>query len=118
VPDLICAADVLAIASLYEGTAGAAIEAMALRCPVVCTDVEGVRGILRDRVNALLVPPRRPIALADGLVRVLCDDGLADGLRDRGVADFEARFTIEAATTRMEALYAALLERPPYAARR
>ena len=41
VPDLLCAADVLAIPSLYEGTAGAAIEAMALRCPVVCTDVDG-----------------------------------------------------------------------------
>ena len=56
VPDLLCAADVLAIPSAYEGTAGAALEAMALRCPVVCADVEGVRGILRDGVNALLVP--------------------------------------------------------------
>jgi glycosyltransferase involved in cell wall biosynthesis len=111
VPDLLCAADVLAIPSMYEGTAGAAIEAMALRCPVVCTDVTGVRGILRDGDNALLVPAAEPSRLADGLVRALCDDRLAEELRLRGLADFEERFTIEAAATRMEALYSKLAER-------
>ena len=113
VPDLLCAADVLAIPSLYEGTAGAAIEAMALRCPVVCTDVEGVRGILRDGVNALLVPAGEPALLADGLVRALHDDALADALRCRALADFEDRFTIEAAAARMEALYAELTRGRP-----
>ena len=111
VPDLLCAADVLAIPSLYEGTAGAAIEAMALRCPVVCTDVDGVRGILRDGDNALLVPAGEPAGLADGLVRALCDDRLAEALRRRGLADFEERFTVEAAAANMEALYSMLTER-------
>ena len=111
VPDLLCAADVLAIPSLYEGTAGAAIEAMALRCPVVCTDVAGVRGILRDGDNAVLVPAAEPAGLADGLVRALCDDQLAEALRLRGLADFEERFTVEAAAAKMEALYSMLTER-------
>ena len=66
---------------------------MALRCPVVCTDVTGVRGILRDGDNALLVPAAEPASLADGLVRALCDDQLVEALRRRGLADFEERFT-------------------------
>ena len=113
VPDLLCAADVLAIPSAYEGTAGTAIEAMALRCPVVCTDVEGVRGILRDGVNALLVPAGEPAQLADALFRALDDAALADELRCRAAADFEARFTIEAAAARMETLYVDLTRGRP-----
>ena len=118
VPDLLCAADVLAIPSLYEGTAGAAIEAMALRCPVVCTDVTGVRGILRDGDNAVLVPAADPAGLADGLVRALCDDQLAEALRRRGLADFEERFTVEAVATRMEELYSRVAGRRRAVARR
>lgn len=96
-PDLLCAADVLAIPSLYEGTAGAALEAMALRCPVVCTDLAGVRGVLADGVNSVLVPVADSQAMADALARVLTDAELADRLRTTGLADFEDRFTIERA---------------------
>ncbi len=105
VPDLLCAADVLAIPSLYEGTAGVALEAMALRCPVVCTDLDGVRGVLADAVNARLVPVGDARAMADALSAVLGDDELAERLRDAGLADFDARFTIDVAAAAMEAFY-------------
>ena len=111
VPDLLCAADVLAIPSLYEGTAGVALEAMALRCPVVCTDLPGVRGVWRDGDNALLVPVSDPVALADALARVLTDADLAGKLRGAGAADFEARFTIEVAAVAMEAFYLDVIAR-------
>jgi glycosyltransferase involved in cell wall biosynthesis len=105
VPDLLCAADVLVIPSLYEGTAGVALEAMALRCPVVCTDLAGVRGVLTDDVNALLVPVADPAAMADALSRVLTDDSLAERLRAAGLADFEHRFTIDTAADAMVDFY-------------
>jgi glycosyltransferase involved in cell wall biosynthesis len=110
VPDLLCAADALAISSIYEGTAGAAIEAMALRCPVVCTAVPGIAGILADGRNALLVQPGDPVALAAGLRRVLEDHALADRLRSGGREEFESRFTVEVAAARMERFYAELLQ--------
>ncbi len=105
VPDLLCAADVLAISSSYEGTAGAALEAMALECPVVSTEVTGVRGILDHERTALLTPIGDPGALARGLTRVLTDTDFAGRLRSTGLATFEARFTIDAATGEMLALY-------------
>lgn len=111
VPDLLCATDVLAIPSLYEGTAGVALEAMAVRCPVVCTDLDGVRGVLTDGDNALLVPVGRPADLAAALARVLQDRELAARLRERGEADFESRFTIEGAAVAMEAFYADVIAR-------
>ena len=51
--------------------------------------------------------------LAGALFRVLHDDALADALRCRADADFEARFTIEAAAARMEALYVELTRGRP-----
>lgn len=111
VPDLLCAADVLAIPSLYEGTAGVALEAMALRCPVVCTDLDGVRGVLTDGDNAVLVPIGAPAAMAAALERVLSDEPLAERLRERGETDFESRFTIEGAAAAMEAFYADVVAR-------
>lgn len=106
VPDLLCAADVLAIPSLYEGTAGVALEAMALRCPVVCTDLAGVKGVLTHESNAVLVPVSDSTSMADALTRVLSDRLLADRLREAGVTDFEQRFTIDVAAHAMEAFYA------------
>lgn len=106
VPDLLCAADVLVIPSLYEGTAGVAIEAMALRCPVVCTDLSGVRGVLAHESNALLVPVSDATAMATALARVLADQELASRLREAGLQDFEQRFTIDVAATNMEQFYA------------
>lgn len=105
VPDLIAAADVVAIPSLYEGTAGVALEAMALDCPVVCSRLDGVEGVLRDGDNALLVSPGDPIALAGALQRVLTDRRVAAQLSAAGRADFEARFTVRAATEAMVAFY-------------
>lgn len=111
IPDLLCAADVLAISSSFEGTAGVALEAMALDCPVVCTAVGGVRGILEDGRNALLVPPLAPSALARGLANVLGDEQLASALRNAGRRDFEERFTIEASGASMMRFYRSLIER-------
>lgn len=106
VADLLVAADALAISSLFEGTAGVAIEAMALGCPIVCTDIIGVKGVLTDGENALLVPVSSPQALAEAIGRVLTDEGLATKLRTRGLADFDERFTIDVSATKMEELYA------------
>lgn len=105
VADLMVAADVLAMSSHWEGTAGATLEAMALRCPVVSTDVAGLRGVLVDNRTALLVPTGEPARLADALHRVLTDPVLADRLRDAGEAEFEARFTLDRSADALVRMY-------------
>ncbi len=109
VADLMVAADVLVVSSHWEGTAGAALEALALRCPVVSTDLIGLRGILTADRTASLVPIADPTRLADAMRRVLTEEGLADRLRDVGEADYEARFTLDKSADGFVAMYREML---------
>jgi glycosyltransferase involved in cell wall biosynthesis len=105
---LLAALDVFTLSSTYEGLPIALIEAMALGRPAVVTRVGGVPEVLGDGAQGLLVPPRDPAALADGLLRLLGDPGL----RDRMGAPARARaadFDIRKAVRRMEQVYAGLL---------
>lgn len=105
VPDLLCAADVLVISSAVEGTAGVALEAMALQCPVVCTDVEGVRGVLEHERNCLLVEVGSPLGLASAVMRLATNVELRRQLVHAGSSDFVKRYEIGAAVERTEAMY-------------
>jgi len=62
---------VLASRSGFEGFPRAIWEAMAHGLPVVATAVGGIPGVLRNGVHAILVEPRDPKALADGIRKVI-----------------------------------------------
>lgn len=61
------AADAFVLASRNEGMGRALIEAMAAGLPAIGAAVGGIRTVIRDRENGLLVPPENPAALADAL---------------------------------------------------
>lgn len=71
VPDLVAAADVVALSSVYEGMPLAMLEAMAAAKPVVATAIMGVREVIRDGVTGVMVPPRKPEHLAAAIASVL-----------------------------------------------
>lgn len=49
--------DVVAMPSFFEGFGLAAAEAMAAGVPVVCSNVDGLQEIIRDRYKGVLIPP-------------------------------------------------------------
>jgi glycosyltransferase involved in cell wall biosynthesis len=64
---LYAAMDVFVLASHREGFPRAAMEASAMRLPVVATDVRGCREVVDPGVTGTLVPARDPEALARAL---------------------------------------------------
>jgi len=60
------------------------LESMACETPVVCSDILGFRDVVVDGREALMVPCGDRDALADSLVRVLDDQGLAIQLGTTG----------------------------------
>ena len=73
---LYLAADAFVLSSLLEGFSSAIIEAMAAGLPLVVTDVPGIRGVVVDNREGLLVPPRSPAALAAAMRRMVEDASL------------------------------------------
>ena len=105
VPDILSAADLFVLPSIYEGFPGAAIEAMALGLPVVASSLPTLREVVDEGCSSLLVPPRDPARLAETMGRVLDDPKLARRLGDRGRELFLTRLTAEQSHDRMIELY-------------
>jgi len=80
---LMGAADAVVLPSRWEGLPLTALEALASGTPLVATNVRGLRELLFDGENALLVP-EEPEALAAALRRVLDDPELAARLSEAG----------------------------------
>ena len=57
--------------SYREGTPRSVLEAMATGRPIITTDAPGCRETVEHGVNALLVPPRDPDALASAMLELL-----------------------------------------------
>lgn len=74
--DLYLSADAFVLSSLLEGFSSAVIEAMASGLPVVATDAPGIRGVVTDGKEGLLVPVRSPQSLAEAMSRVVSDSSL------------------------------------------
>ena len=65
--------DILVLASHREGFPLTLMEAAAMGLPVVATDIRGCRQVVDDGATGVLVPPRDPAALADGIGRLAAD---------------------------------------------
>ena len=111
IPELISAMDVLAFPSLVpEGFGRPLIEAMAMGCPVVATDIGPTREVVGEDA-ALLVWPGDVPGLASAILRVLKDRKLAQRLGDAGRRRFLQHFEMEAMQARVEDVYAQVLGR-------
>jgi glycosyltransferase involved in cell wall biosynthesis len=93
VEDAYAAASVVVNPTRYEAFGRVAFEALIAGRPVVSTSVGAVPEVLRDGVDALLVPSERPRDLARATVRVLSDPDLARRLVDSGAARTRAELS-------------------------
>jgi len=77
-----------------DGIPNVLVEAMAMRLPVVSTDISGIPELVKDRVNGLLVPQKDAQALAAAMEELLNDAGLrrqfGTAAREMVCRDFDA----------------------------
>jgi len=103
---------IAALASLGgEGVPLSLIEAAACGRPLVATDVPGSRDIAQAGVNALLVPPGTPEALAGALERLIRDRELRRSFAAASRQIVASSFSSEHVSAATLALYTRLLTR-------
>ena len=110
VPEILVASDCCVDASYAGlGLTGTLREALAVGTPVVATDIEGNPELVTDGVTGLLVPPRRPDALARALLAIIADRQQARAMAMVGRSRVESMFSTAVKVERTEALYGRLL---------
>lgn len=109
VPELLTAADLFVLPSLFEGLPLSVLEAMHLGTPVVATRAPGTEEALIDGMEGLLVPPGDALALAQAIARAL-DDPSATRERTRAARTRAAReFSAERMAAETLAVYRQVL---------
>lgn len=92
IPEYLCMADVFVLPSIHEGLGISLIEAMACGVPVIGSRVDGITDIIDAEKNGILVAPGDVKALADGIVRLLCNKNLRDNFINEGFKKVVERF--------------------------
>jgi glycosyltransferase involved in cell wall biosynthesis len=104
VPEILRAADVFALTSLWEGLPRTVLQARACGLAIAATSVNGTPEAVEHGVTGLLVPPGDVGAMAAALVTLAADAGLRRRLGDAASAGLE-EFSQERMVDDQEALY-------------
>lgn len=110
-PDLMDAADGLALSSVVEGLPMVLLEAAASGLPAVATDCGGAGEIVRDGQTGYLVPPRDSAAMAGAMSKLAALPPAEREAMSRAAREHAARFDMAAIVSQWESLYRELLER-------
>lgn len=98
-PELLAQHQVFVLSTHYEGMPLALIEAMAMGCACVATDVVGVREVIAHGQTGLLVPEGDAQALADAIAKLLAQPDWAEKMglaaRESVKAQFDLRLMHE-----------------------
>lgn len=101
------AADVFLLPSVFEGTPLTLMEAMRSGLPIITTDTCGMRDVIQNDVNGLLVPVRSPDSISAALSRLKQDPALRERL---GRAAAAAPYSWEQSAAEVWRAYVSLLE--------
>ena len=96
--------------SYAEAFAQAPMEAMACGCPTVYTRRTSGPELIDPDQTGLLIDPDQPDEIANSIIRLLTDDGLARRLGDAGKKHIQENFSVEPMLARNEAFYQKCLE--------
>jgi glycosyltransferase involved in cell wall biosynthesis len=106
VPDVLRGLDIFAMPSTWEGFGVSAIEASAMRLPVVASRIHGIPDVVLDGETGILVPPADPAALADVIEGLAAQPELRARMGAAGRTFVEREYRWQDNAALMERLYA------------
>ncbi len=107
--ELLALFDVFVLPSLWEGLPLVLIEAAGQAKPMVVTDIDGVREVVKDGATGLLVPAGDAPALAGAVLRLLEDRKLGRKLGERARAEIPPAYSRSRMIAETQALYIELV---------
>jgi len=106
VPDLLAAADIFVLPSLWEGLPIGLLEAMAMGKAVIATNVDGSKEVVTDRVHGLLVDTENLVAnLSAALLELAASKTLRDELGKNAMNTVDEKYHAGNMTRTIEKIY-------------
>lgn len=111
VQQFICVSDVVVLTSLWEGLPNILLEAMAMKKPVVATNVGGTAEIVKDGENGFLVEPCDVAGIAEKIEKLIDDENLSKSMGEKGYEFVRGNFDLSLMVLAYEKLYQELILR-------
>lgn len=106
VTEFLQATDLFVLPSLQEGMPNSLLEAMACGLPAVATRIGGVVDIIQDGENGILVDPGDVNGLAEGMRKLLKDEGLAGSIASRAFQTIQDFYSLDSIASKYVEIYA------------
>ena len=103
--DIVSLLDIFVLCSKWETFPISLIEAMALGKPVIATDIGGVKEIITDAVNGMLVPVNDHEALSSAILHLLTQKETAKKFGNLGRQKAMKEFSLKAMCDTLSSLY-------------
>ncbi len=104
------AADTFVIPSYYEPFGLVALEAMAMKIPVVASRKDGLLATVKDRETGLLFEPRNPVDLAGKIVELYNDRALIEKIVKNARTMVEERYSWKQIADQISDIYKSLID--------
>lgn len=99
------ASDIFILSSIYEGLGLVVIEAMAIKVPVIGTNVTGINEIIGNRVNGLLIEPMNELAIVNAIFEIVANNALRHNLVENAYKTVREKFHVDKMVRSYELLY-------------
>lgn len=101
--------DIFIQPSLYEGFSNTILEAMAMKIPVIASNIGGNRNIVQNDVNGLLFNPEKEEELSLCILKYIQDRNFAFIMANNAYTMVKKKFTLDHMIDRYDKLYSGLM---------
>lgn len=105
IPDILAITDIWVSTTLYEGQSNSLLEAMAMKKPIVTTNIPENSEVVRNEKEALLVPIRSPLKTAKAIKMLIENKDLANRLANNAYQKVCHNYDINMIVDRLERFY-------------
>lgn len=106
VPEYMISSDIFVLPSLSEGFPNVILEAMASGLPIICTEVGGMREIIKEGENGFMVSTKNIEELSEKVLMLLQDDELRKNISKNNKIAVK-KYDLENVVERIEKIYEA-----------
>ncbi|HRD57528.1 MAG TPA: glycosyltransferase, partial [Ferruginibacter sp.] len=112
VPDVLAAADIFVLPSLWEGLPIGLLEAMSMGKAIIASNVDGTKDIIVHNSNGELIELKNLAKeLPEAIVKLAADDSLRMALGKQAIKTVQHNFNAAQMTLQIEQVYTQLLNK-------